>query len=491
MPPESRGEAEARLPVGFTALKHELNRRVDAVPAGLRHALGVLSLSLGALLLYGPPAVNYDEAYALAWGAQLAGGHEPSLNVVVPPTTHPLTLLTGGGLSAFGGAATSIETWIALLSLGVLAYVAGRLAVCVAGPLAGVVAAILVLTRNPILFWGSLAYLDIPYAALIVGAILLDVGKRPRRRQEALTCLVLAGLLRPEAWLLAAAYAAWSAIRHRRRPPLIESLLVVLAPLLWLATDVVISGRPLYSLTHTSDLTHQIGRGVAAFAVPLDAVWEIGQTMRPGVVAGALVGLIIAWRCARSVAMPPLLAGIAVTATSALLAAAGSTPLDRRYFFVAPVIGCVFCAVAIAELRRPARAPRLVGGLCLLTVLITSVLDVDRVITGRGLIREQRLALERLRTVADRIVSRGCVHVVAPSRLAPWLSVWLHRPPSSFLPRSGSRPVTSLRTAVILPAHDPTAETLAWANGDRPPRATGLPTAAWAHSTSWTVRAAC
>jgi hypothetical protein len=53
--------------------------------------------------------------------------------------------------------------------------------------------------------------------------------------------LALAGLLRPEAWLLAAVYGVLT-----RRPAL-----ALLAPVLWLGFDLLLTGAPLFSLAGT------------------------------------------------------------------------------------------------------------------------------------------------------------------------------------------------------------------------------------------------
>ena len=62
-----------------------------------------------------------------------------------------------------------------------------------------------------------LAYQDIPFAALVIGAVLLE-AQRSRRGVPVLALLALAGLLRPEAWLLAGVYWLWLAPVTARPP---------------------------------------------------------------------------------------------------------------------------------------------------------------------------------------------------------------------------------------------------------------------------------
>ena len=53
-----------------------------------------------------------------------------------------------------------------------------------------------------------LGYQDMPFAALVVGAVLLE-ARRPRRGVAVLALLAVAGLLRPEAWVLGGLYWLW------------------------------------------------------------------------------------------------------------------------------------------------------------------------------------------------------------------------------------------------------------------------------------------
>ena len=69
----------------------------------------------------------------------------------------------------------------------------------------------IVLTRAPFLSNGLRAYVDIPYIALCLGALVIET-RRPRAGWPVLALLALAGLLRPEAWLFSIAYLAYLAI---------------------------------------------------------------------------------------------------------------------------------------------------------------------------------------------------------------------------------------------------------------------------------------
>src|SRR2546421_458427 len=80
---------------------------------------------------------------------------------------------------------------------------------------AGAVAALVLLTRVPILSYGVRAYVDVPYLLLVLGALLVE-SRRRRAGAPVLWLLALAGLLRPEAWAFSGLY--WLYL-IRRLPP--------------------------------------------------------------------------------------------------------------------------------------------------------------------------------------------------------------------------------------------------------------------------------
>ena len=71
------------------------------------------------------------------------------------------------------------------------------------------------LTRPAIERDALIGYQDMPFAALVIGAVLLE-ARRPRRGVAVLALLAVAGLLRPEAWVLAGLY--WLYLWPRAAP---------------------------------------------------------------------------------------------------------------------------------------------------------------------------------------------------------------------------------------------------------------------------------
>jgi MFS family permease len=74
-----------------------------------------------AWLLVGTGFANYDAAYSLVWGRDLARGNLPNYDVPVSPTPHPLSNLAGAILSPLGDGAETALVVIAFLALGALA----------------------------------------------------------------------------------------------------------------------------------------------------------------------------------------------------------------------------------------------------------------------------------------------------------------------------------------------------------------------------------
>src|SRR6266705_1431934 len=111
--------------------------------------IGFAAMCVAALIGYlaFPTYPTYDSFYALLWGRDLLHAHLPDFQVYRGPTEHPLAIAFGVLCSIFGqGGARlmvlgSIASFVAAVA-GV--YRVGRLSF---GPLVGLVAALLLLSR--------------------------------------------------------------------------------------------------------------------------------------------------------------------------------------------------------------------------------------------------------------------------------------------------------------------------------------------------------
>jgi hypothetical protein len=213
----------------------------------LQRLLAPLAVLLGAFLLRfisGVGFANYDTLYALVWGQQLAGGHTPQYSIPLAPTPHPLIEALGFLLAPLGAAGVErVTVGLGFLALAGCGWVVYRLGALWFGRAAGAVAAVLLLTRVPILSYGVRAYVDLPYLLLVLSALLVACSPRQQPRPHAdvgaemeaddhpdpppgtalagspvavLTLLAFAGLLRPEAWTFSGLYWLYLALAGGR-----------------------------------------------------------------------------------------------------------------------------------------------------------------------------------------------------------------------------------------------------------------------------------
>ena len=166
------------------------------------------------------------------WGRDLLHGDPLVFDGFRYPTEHPLAIAAGAFLSLFGEWADRL--WVAMILGSFLVLIAGvyRLGRIAATPLVGAVAAALLMTRFDYPFLAARGYIDIPYMALVVWAATLE-ATRPRRGVPVLVLLALAGMLRPEAWFLAAMYWCWVAWKATWRERFLYAALAASGPLVW------------------------------------------------------------------------------------------------------------------------------------------------------------------------------------------------------------------------------------------------------------------
>src|SRR4051794_109367 len=157
--------------------------------------------------------------WSLVWGDEIARLHQPSFEAALAPTPHPLSNLVGVLLAPFGASADTALHLVGYLTVGALVYATALVAYRLFGGAAAIAAGALMFTRSTLATYGALAYLDVAFAALVVWAIALEARQR-RRGWPTLALLAVAGLLRPEAWLIAGGYWAWWARGADRRAAL-------------------------------------------------------------------------------------------------------------------------------------------------------------------------------------------------------------------------------------------------------------------------------
>ena len=181
------------------------------------------------------PAVTVDAWAYAAWGQALARGERPLFELGAT-TPKPLAAVLGLFVAPLPPARAFAV--IVALALAVLAAALFAAAYREGGTVAAAAAVIALVVGARLDVAVAFAYVDVVVAALVMAGVAL----RGRLR---ICAFVLAGLLRPEAWLVAA-FAGFSEttgrLRHRAGAALLAGLL---APTLWILGDLSLTGDPL------------------------------------------------------------------------------------------------------------------------------------------------------------------------------------------------------------------------------------------------------
>jgi hypothetical protein len=353
-----------------------------------RLALGLLVLATLIGFLVYPTYPNYDSYYSLLWGRELLDFTKPSFDTYYAPTQHPLAVFFGAGLSVFGRGADRIMVFCTLVSFVLLTVGIYRFARLLFTPAVGLVAGAILCTRFDFPFLAARAYIDIPYLALVVWAVVLEI-QRPGRGGWVWVLLLCAGLLRPEAWLLLGVYGLWLAVRAWRQTSSVASgvrtllrsaAISAIAPAIWLGFDAWVTGDPLFSLTHTTAFAEELGRTKGVSEIPhAMRSFFFNLTKAPVLGAGILGAALAFWFVPRRALLPATLWLIG-SGTFVLVGIAGLSVIDR-YLLVPALMVMVFAAVTIAgwSLLKPSMTRKVWLVVSVLAVLYGAVFTVTRV----------------------------------------------------------------------------------------------------------------
>jgi hypothetical protein len=406
-----------------------------------------------ALFLAAPTYPNYDAYYHLVWGRELLDGQAPTFEAYQAPTQHPLELVVAALLALVaGGWADRALVLVSVLSLVLLAWAVFRLGARLLGPWPGVAAAFFTASSFALLLLAARGYVDVPFLALVFwAAVRASDPAHPRDDRGTMALLVLAGLLRPEAWILAGLLAVW-----RRSPALLAA--AAAAPLVWIAVDVAVTGDPLRSITGTSELAEELGRERGVAKVPAAFLTFVADALRPPVAVMALVGLVLAWRRVgpRRLAVPLALLAAGV-ATFVGTGVAGLSILPR-YLTVPTVALTLFAGFAVAGFTtlRPGRTRRLwaagaavllAGGVAFAAIRLTVL---DRLTTELAFIAGTHRDLEAILATPAVRDGLGCGPLTFPNyRLVPDARWLLDLPAERVGARSARRRATGVAVFVL------------------------------------------
>ena len=403
-----------------------------------RLALAVVFVSAiaGLAAILEPNAYpSYDYAFVLASAQDVLEGRATGYQVpVYSPVPHPLTLVSALAAVPFGDGAFAIFTVLGLLSIGLLCWALLRIGDLLGSWPAGLLAAALVFTSPPIFELAARNPGDVGFAALVAAATVAELA-RPRRGAAVLVLLALAGLLRPEAWLLAGLYWLYVLPAHEWLARLRLAALVAAAPLAWMTMDALLTGDALHSVEVTRVYTEK-----AAATASLDEVWKaITSVSGWPLVLGAIAGAALAWRDGRRTAVVPLVAGAVALLATVAPSLLGESPVLRRYLVLpAAMIAALFALAALGWTgARKAKAAWAAGGLALAALMIVVLAgDRERTWDSHRRDQEQRVALiDRLQPWATAPAQRAYLTAPAchPIRVPgygyrPYLRYWLNVP---------------------------------------------------------------
>ena len=387
-------------------------------------------LGLGALIVVAVFVVvqtypNYDTYYTLVWGKELGNWQLPDYDVLRPPTPHPLSTLLAWALAPFGTASDRILVLASMFGLLAFYVVMFVFTERLLGRVIALIAVAWMLTRTDMQLLALRAMFDLPFYLMIFGAALLEL-RRPRCGWPVLLVLALAGLLRPEAWLLAGVYWLYLA-RTTPRPLLIRyALLVAAAPVLWLLADLIVTGEPLYSFTSTREVSGEFGRnrgvGDAIRSIPN----FLGGNDRIVTVGIGGLGLLVALYILRRRALLPLALG-GLGLLTFLIIAAGGLSVIPRYLTIPSLLLSLCVAVALGGWRLIAEptARKVAIGIAIFSALVLAwrapyyVRDYQKLADQATFIEAQHKGLKAVLDAPRAVeVLQHCAPITVPTHSA-------------------------------------------------------------------------
>lgn len=314
--------------------------------AAPRAVAGLVALVPLVVLVLAPTFPQYDSYFHLVWGRGLLDGVAPDFEAYAAPTQHPLYVALGG-LASLLGTEVGERALVALTLASLSALVLGVFALTsrLFGPWPAAAAAAFTGTSFALLLYAVRAYVDVPFLALVVWAAVLALRDR---RVGAMAVLALAGLLRPEAWVLAGLWWLWTIRGARATGERVAlTVLAAAAPVLWAAVDLAVTGDPLHSLHATGKLAEDLGRERGIANVPGALVSFLFDVARPPVALLGVAGAVLAVRRfgPRAMAVPLALLGAGVI-TFVGTGVFGLSILPR-YLTVPVVALCVFAGFGL------------------------------------------------------------------------------------------------------------------------------------------------
>ncbi|MFI5037271.1 MAG: hypothetical protein ACHP93_02205 [Solirubrobacterales bacterium] len=316
----------------------------------LWRVLGPVVLATGGAVVLNllRPGALTDDSYAfLDWGRDLRHGYLPLLE---HRTFHPLPIVAGALVSLLGSAAPTVTVLLALAGLVLLALAAWRVVEILgfAQP-APALAALLVLSSPLLSLLAQVAYINLPFATLLLWALVFELEGRPT---AAWVLLVTAGLVRPEGWaflLASGGFVGGRGGRPRAPRSWLALAALSLGPMaLWLLLEWRLFGDPLYSFTSTRAPNVQ-----ATGSGSVSGLWSSLQfgVVRAPLVAAAVGAVAVARLAPRRVAATVLGMTAVAVFTILVLASSKFNVPSRQFSALVPLLYILAAAGAAAPAR--------------------------------------------------------------------------------------------------------------------------------------------
>ena len=379
--------------------RNEVRSLAPALPAAALAALAGAAF-LWRVLAWQPAATVDAWAYA-AWGQALARAERP-LFELGSTTPKPLAAVLGTLVSPLP--ADRAFAVVVALALGALAAALFAAAYREGGAVAAAVSVVVLAVGARLDAAVAFAYVDGVVAALVLAGIAL----RGRLRIGA---LVLAGLLRPEAWLVAAVAGFTETAGSLRRRAGAALAAGLAAPVLWMLADVVLMRDPLGTLHWHSERLGASDPTDSSWGDVAPEYWD--ALTREGGAALALAGLLglglhyfLARR--RGEADPTPIAVAVVWSVLPALQFGYGANLQARYLLplvAVLALGCGLLGAALVPSRLRVRSPwpavAVAAG-----VLAIVVMSMD---LQQGMLREMTRndAIAATRPAVDSVLSCG------------------------------------------------------------------------------------
>lgn len=396
-------------------------------------ALFVVAAAAWALI---PTYPDYDAYHHLVWGRDLLHGVAPGFETFAAPTQHPLYIALAALLSLAGEHADRLLVLVTILSHAALtagSYVLGR---ALFGRRPALLGALFVGSSFAFLLYAVRAFVDVPFLAIAVWAAALE-AERPRRGALPMALLATAGLLRPEAWILAGLYWLWCLPGRGSGERAGLLALAAIAPVLWALVDLAVTGDPLHSLHGTTSLAEALGRERGIGNVPGPFVTFLADVARPPVAVAGVAGIVLAVRRFGPRAMAAALALLGAGTLTFIATGVAGLSILQRYLTLPAVALCVFAGYAVlgfttlpdgplrARWRRGAIGALVVG----LAFVAVKASSFQRLSDELRFIRSTHAQLGTLVEAGPVRAGMRCGSLTLPTyRLVPDLRWLLHAP---------------------------------------------------------------